>query len=223
MTYSDWYLFCFAVGFLWCLIGFLMGSFHSHAHIGHSHSHLPHAPHADAHAKVTGAGSQLWENVFSVSGIAIFLVWFGGCGYLLSRHSALVLPAVIFISLSAGAVGAVTLGSFLRLLHAKEYTMDASDYEMTGVLGRVSSAILPGGTGEILFTRDGARKLACARSEDGARIEQGVEVVVTHYDQGIAYVRTWDSMAGDIVSGNENEAAGRDRVPRPSTESERLA
>ena len=195
-----------------------MGSFHAHGHIAHSHHHVSHVSHAHGHGKTTGSGAHLLESVFSISGIAIFLAWFGGCGYLLSRHSGLVLPVVVFISLLVGAVGAVMLGSFLRLLHAKEYTMDASDYEMTGVLGRVSSAILPGGTGEILFTRDGARKLACARAEDGTRVEQGVEVVVTHYDKGVAYVRTWESMAGDVVSGGgasgkENEPCGSDQFP----------
>lgn len=218
MTYSDWYLFCFAIGFLWCLIGFLMGSFHFHGHPGHAHHHAAHAPHAHSNARATGSGARFLESVFSVSGMAIFLAWFGGCGYLLSPHSGLVLPAVILISVLAGIAGAVVLGSFLRVLYAKEYTMDASDYEMVGVLGRVSSAILPGGTGEILFTRDGARKLACVRSEDGARVERGVEVVVTHYDKGIAYVRTWESMAGDMASGDmasgkEKEARGGEQCP----------
>ncbi len=65
---------------------------------------------------------------------------------------------------------------------------------MVGVLGRVTSAIRPDGVGEMVYIRDGARKPAAARSEDGTHIARGEEVIVTRYEKGLAYVRTWEAM-----------------------------
>ena len=52
-----------------------------------------------------------------------------------------------------------------------------------------------GGTGEILFQQAGARRVAGARSEHGEAIDKGIEVVITRYENGLAYVRTWDEMS----------------------------
>jgi hypothetical protein len=63
---------------------------------------------------------------------------------------------------------------------------------MVGVLGKLSSPIRAGGTGELIYSQEGTRRVAGARSEDGAAIPKGIEVVVTRYEKGIAYVRTWE-------------------------------
>jgi hypothetical protein len=65
---------------------------------------------------------------------------------------------------------------------------------MVGVLGHVSNPIRPDGVGEVIYVRDGARKPVPARTEDGQEIKRGEEVIVTRYEKGIAYVRTWDAM-----------------------------
>ena len=75
--------------------------------------------------------------------------------------------------------------------------MDAADYEMVGVLGRTSLPIRMDGTGEIIYSQAGTRRTCGARSENGAPIEKGAEVVVTRYDKGIAYVRLWEEMSGE--------------------------
>jgi hypothetical protein len=69
------------------------------------------------------------------------------------------------------------------------------DYEMVGVLGKVSGSIRSRGTGEIIFVQEGARKACAARSEEGDEIRRGEEVVVTRFDQGVAYVRRWSELA----------------------------
>src|SRR6185437_10526258 len=58
-----------------------------------------------------------------------------------------------------------------------------------GVLGKVTSSIRQGGTGEIVYTQGGTRHATGARSEDSSAIAKGSEVVVTRYEHGIAYVR----------------------------------
>ena len=43
--------------------------------------------------------------------------------------------------------------------------------------------------------QEGARKACAARSEEGEEIRRGEEVVVTRFDQGVAYVRRWSELA----------------------------
>ena len=219
MTRTDLFLFCFVVGLVWSLLSLLLGSFHGHGHAAHGHFHglhghglHSHGGHGHAHSGHAAAGqhpapaTRFFQHLLDLNSLAIFLAWFGGCGYLLLRHSTLAAWTAIVISAMAGLGGAAAMASFLRLLHSKERVMDPMDYDMVGVLGRVSSTIRGDGTGEILFSRDGARRLAFARSEDGVVLERGAEVIVTHYERGVAYVRTWNAMTGfgdEIASGRE--------------------
>ena len=83
--------------------------------------------------------------------------------------------------------------------------MDPADYEMVGVLGRVASSIREGGTGEIIYSQAGTRRVCGARADSGQAIAKGDEVVVTRYEKGIAYVRRWEEMAeeGDALSSEQ--------------------
>lgn len=196
MTANNVYLLCFAFGFFWAVASLLLGSFRFHGHVQslHGHSHAGHAVH-HVHGGTRGSfGSKLWGEFLNMHSVAIFLAWFGGCGFLMTRHSGFGPALVLLVSVLGGLVSALIVVSLFRFLSQKEQVLDPFDYDMTGVLGRVSSAIRTGGTGEILFSRDGARASACARSETGEPIARGVEVVVTRYEKGVAYVRTWDSM-----------------------------
>jgi hypothetical protein len=85
-----------------------------------------------------------------------------------------------------------------RVLMRREASLDPADYDMVGVLGRLSIRIRPGGTGELIYSQEGTRRVAGARSENGAAIPKGVEVVVTRYEKGIAYVRPWDELMGEL-------------------------
>jgi len=86
------------------------------------------------------------------------------------------------------------------VLMAHETALDAADYDMVGVLGKLSIAIRKDGTGELIYSQQGTRRVAGARSEAGVAIAKGTEVVVTRYEKGIAYVRPWEEMAGDESS-----------------------
>jgi membrane protein implicated in regulation of membrane protease activity len=205
MSWSDIYLLCFAIGSLWSLAALLLGGAHSshggHAHVGHGHGVHLHG-HAQAGHSHGGHGSSAhaghdfgwFTSMLNPSCFAIFLAWAGGVGYLLTRHSGLAFWVDLALALIVGLMGAWFLGSFLRFLQSRDKPMDPTDYEMVGTLGRVSSRIRPDGVGELIYTQDGARRLAAARSEDGIEIRSGEEVVVVRYEKGIAYVRTWDAM-----------------------------
>jgi membrane protein implicated in regulation of membrane protease activity len=126
--------------------------------------------------------------------IAVYLAWFGGVGYLLMRHTGLAFWTNLVIAIAVGLFGAWLLAAFLRFLQSKEHPLDPADYEMVGTLGRVTCSIRPDGVGEVIYVRDGARRPLPARSDDGHAIGRDEEVIVTRFEKGIAYVRTWDAM-----------------------------
>jgi membrane protein implicated in regulation of membrane protease activity len=194
VTISELYLTCFLVGFTISALSVLLGGIHLHLHLPfhfHLGLHLGHVgrlPHAGA-----GSGNLPAVNLGTVTA---FLAWFGGIGFLLTRHSHVYALAALLISIGGGLVGATLVFLLVtRVLMHFEGGMEEADYDMIGVLGRVSSRLRTGGTGEVIFSRQGSRCSTAARSEDGSEIEKDVEVVVTRYERGIAYVRRWDELA----------------------------
>ncbi len=195
MTRENFYLVCFVVGFAFSVLSFLGGGMRWHLpfkwHVGHAGPHV----HAGTHAHMGhGGGAQV--SVFNFLTLTIFLAWFGGTGYLLTRYSTVWFLLGLGVAIFSGIGGAAIIFAFLKALMASEHPMDPADYEMVGVLGKVSSPIRAGGTGEITYTQGGTRHAAGARSEDSTGIAKGSEVVVTRYEHGIAYVRRWEEMAG---------------------------
>jgi membrane protein implicated in regulation of membrane protease activity len=194
MTWSGFYLFCFAVGFLFSVVPLLTGGFHWHLHGSHASLAGHHVHVHGAHAGANGAGVSPFNSVT----VAAFLAWFGGVGYLLSRYSNVWIVAALAIATISGGLGAALLFGFLtRVLMSAEESLDPADFVMTGVLGRVSSHIREGGTGEIIYSQGGTRRACGARSDTGQAIPTDTEVVVTRYEQGIAYVHRWNELAGD--------------------------
>jgi membrane protein implicated in regulation of membrane protease activity len=185
MTLETFYLVCFVVGFAFTAISFLGGSLHFHFP-GHGHVHL------GGHGAHHGGGHFPF---FSPMSIAVFLAWFGGTGYLLTHLHILAFAGLALASL-AGLVGAAIVFFFVaKFLMARDFTLNPEDFDMIGMLGTVSSSIRKEGTGEMIFEQQGTRRACPARSEEGSEIKRGEEVVVTRYDQGVAYVRRWDDLA----------------------------
>jgi hypothetical protein len=123
---------------------------------------------------------------------------------LLTRHSSLLATVIILLAVAAGLVGSAIIFWFIvKFLLTHDHALDPADYARVGVLGRISSAIRQGGTGEIIFSQAGTRHTCGARSEDGEGLARGTEVIVTRYEHGIAYVRRWEEMAdGHVVDGS---------------------
>ena len=209
MTWSDFYLICFAVGFLLSAISFLAGGLRLHVHLPHfpggAHvpaGHIPAGGGAAGHATAAGGGAKAGRGAdvspFNFITLTAFLAWFGGSGFLITRYEHLWFALGLLLSTAAGLVGAGIVFLFLtRVLISPEENMDAADYEMVGVLGRTSLPIRANGTGEIIYSQAGTRRTCGARSESGSAIEKGAEVVVTRYEKGIAYVRLWEEMTNE--------------------------
>lgn len=216
MTVSEYYLICFIVGFGLSALSFLIGVIHFHIHLPF-HLHIPgigmggvgHAPgvsagHAGhAHAggghgtSTSGGGGELPYVNFGT--VTAFLAWFGGMGFLLTRHTHLYFWSALLLSGVAGLVGATLVFMLVsKLLVEHEHEMDPYENHPLGALGRVVSTIREGGTGEIIFVQGERRMTSGARAEDGTAIAKGTEVVVTKYEKGIAYVRTWEEVNAEV-------------------------
>lgn len=206
MTWSDFYLICFAVGFLLSAVSFVAGGLRLHVHLPHlPHGGVGHAGGATggAHAPTTHAtaakgGRGGAVSPFNFITLTAFLAWFGGTGFLITRFAHVWFALGLLLATAAGLVGGGIVFLFLsRVLISPDENMDAADYEMVGVLGRTSLPIRETGTGEIIYSQAGTRRTCGARSENGSAIEKGTEVVVTRYEKGIAYVRRWEEMNGE--------------------------
>jgi hypothetical protein len=212
ITWADFYLICFAVGFCFSFFSFVFGGARAgKLHLPHVHGHIAHlstgaahgaaASHAASQApgasRVGGTHQGSPVSPFNFASLMAFMAWFGGAGFLLTRYSTLWIGFGLTISVIVGLIGGGIVFLFLsRVLISADENMDPADYEMVGVLGRVSSSIREGGTGEIIYAQMGTRRVCGARSEDGKPVARDTEVVVTRYEKGIAYVRLWSEMSG---------------------------
>jgi len=191
MNWQVFYLLVFGVGFLLSAISLFGSVFHlPHFHF-HSRVHI--------HGHAANAGGRAGLSPINFGTIAAFLAWFGGAGYLIERYSNIWVYLGLLLAIVSGLGAASAVFWFLLKLMQHEQPMDPADYEMVGVLGRVTSPIRATGTGELIYQRDGSRRAAPARSEDGAAIDRGSEVIVTRFEKGIAYVRRWDEMSGESL------------------------
>jgi membrane protein implicated in regulation of membrane protease activity len=215
MTWSDFYLLCFLVGFSLSVLSFLAGAVHLHLpfkmhlpfHGGHFGAHAGGGPiggHASGHlggaahgggpagkgASQNSRGHLTW---FNATTIMAFLAWFGGVGYILSTHSNLALLASLTISLFAGFAASYVVFRFMAaLMRSGTGEMHEWDYRLEGSVGTVSMPIRSNGIGEVIFEQNGSRRSVSARCDGGKAVALGAEVVIERYEDGIAYVQLWD-------------------------------
>ena len=93
---------------------------------------------------------------------------------MLTRHSAVVSLLIVASAAVAGLIGAGVVFIFLaRVLTSEQEELDPADYDMIGVLGRISLPIRESGTGEIIYSQAGTRRACGARADQGCAITQG--------------------------------------------------
>lgn len=191
MSWESFYFGCFLIGFFFSLLAFVAGF--GFLHVPGLHFHASHGSHGGQNSPV------------NFGTVAAFLAWFGGTGYLLTRYSNIWALLAFGIASVSGLGGAAAVFWFLvKVLLADERELDPEDYDMIGVLGHVSSTVHAGGTGEMIYSQTGARRAAAIRGENGEAIAKGVEVVVTRYEKGIAYVRRWEELSETAGPGSSD-------------------
>src|SRR6185436_11732861 len=197
------FLAIFAFGALFTIVSAALGAVSGLDHgFGHAQVH--------AHGAHTASGMHNWMHstpLLNGSSLMAFLTCFGAAGYLLARLSPWAFPAVVLGALIGGAIGAVIVARFLGLLLAGEREMDPDDYRLEGTVGRVTVPIPAGGTGEVVFSKVGARRSEAARSLGGTPIPRGAEVVITDYVDGKATVQPW----AEFIAGHEGAPALENR------------
>jgi membrane protein implicated in regulation of membrane protease activity len=192
MNWESFYLTCFLAGLMLTLVSFVFGA-HLHVPV-HIHLHGFHLPHVSGQA---GDGI----SPFNLTSIVMFVTWFGATGYLFTHYRAGAAGLALLSAVAVGLVGGALMYLFVaRVLVAHESPLTDADFDMTGVLGRLSNPIREGGTGELIYSQEGTRRSCGARSEDGGAIARGTEVVVMRFEKGIAYVRRWDEMHQQSLS-----------------------
>src|SRR5260370_5816686 len=155
MPWSDFYLLCFLVGFSLSVLSFLAGAVHVHLPFK---MHLPfhgahHAGAGASHGWLKGDTHISW---FNASSAMAFLAWFGGTGYLLTRHSHLFAAISLLLSTVAGLpAGWEAFRFMVKLMNSTDSPMKSEDYRMEGSLGTISMPIRESRTGEIIFSLAG--------------------------------------------------------------------
>jgi hypothetical protein len=192
MSWADFYLTCFLFGFGLSALSLLAGVVDVHL------PHFDFHPGPHLHAGGHGGSGMPW---FNLGTVAAFLAWFGGSGYLLTRYYGFWILITLGAATVSGLGGASVMFLFLtKFLLAHEKPLQAADFDMVGVLGRLSIGIREGGTGELIYSQEGTRRVTGARSDQGIAIPKGTEVMVTSYEKGIAYVRPWEDPLADLDS-----------------------
>lgn len=147
----------------------------------------------------TGHGGEHGHHLafLNVGTILAFLTWFGGVGYLVRHALGWFAISSVILGIGAGLAGGYVIAWSLRRLRAGEQVLRAEDYRLPGTIGRITSSIREGGTGEVLFQQGGVRHALAARTVDGTPLPKGAEVVIMREERGIAYVQPWEALVGE--------------------------
>jgi hypothetical protein len=177
---SDWltglFLFLFAFGLIFSVVSLLLG-------VGDD------LPGLDLDGDPNTHGHSSGPSPLSLSTIMIFLTWFGAAGYIARTWGGLAAGIAIPLATVAGIAGGAIVWLFLaKVLWRGQSQLDPEKYDVTGTPATVTSAIRAGGTGEIVYTLDGKRRVDGARTVDGSPLPDGAEVTIVRYRAGIAYV-----------------------------------
>ena len=206
------YLACLVGGLLatvvFAALGALGGAGHgaAHLHAGHALTHGHGGAGAPAHGAALGHGTTTgqapaawlgaafgltlsWINPLTLAAAAL---WFGGVGLL--AESALA-GAVVVLPL---AVVAALLGAAAVRAHMAALVRSSSPPlrdGAAGALGTINAPIRADAVGEVIYTREGLRRSAPARSLDGQPLSRGTQVIIVRRERGIAWVSPLDPLA----------------------------
>lgn len=216
MTWAAFYLACFVIGLALTMISLAAGSIHLHI----PHFHFGHGHHGGAGFGRIGVrsagphGAHAQVPIVNFATVVAFLAWFGATGYLLTHFHPVQIAIGFALAVLGGLTGAAIVFWFLAKLVAHDDTMQSADYDMIGVLGKITVPIRAGGTGEIVYSQMGRRFCAAARNENDTAIAKGTEVVVTRYEHGVAYVKLWDELAGEAEHAGTETSSSNNFVRR---------
>jgi membrane protein implicated in regulation of membrane protease activity len=146
----------------------------------------------------------------SLGALLVFLTWLGGVGFLLRRAAEWPLIAALPVAALLGVgVGVVVQRAVEKLSNPAGSVLEPERYRLPGTIGRASSSIRAGGTGEVVYEQGGVRHAVAARTSGDRVLPPGTEVIVLSVDGGVAAVEAFDEF-WNLDDGGDTEAlAGR--------------
>src|SRR5437870_7838137 len=144
--------------------GHLHGGLGHHLDVGSHGVHVGNgaaSPHG-LHVSDSGSGHGLAGESISplnMATILAFVTWFSGSGYVLTGVIGLGTLVACALAGGVGLIGGgIVFFILVRvLLPGQTPYLRAEDFEMEGTIGRLAVAIRAGGTGELVFSKGGAR------------------------------------------------------------------
>ena len=139
----------------------------------------------------------------------VFLSWLGGVGFVLRRAADWPLLAALPVAALLGiGVAALVQRAVRKLSNTEGSVLEPEHYRLPGTIGRVSSSIRAGGTGEVIYEQAGVRQVVAARATGAEELQRGTEVLVLSVDNGIATVQVFDPFA-TLDEAGDTEALAR--------------
>ena len=144
---------------------------------------------------VAGHGDGFFHGMFNVSAILAFITWFGGVSYVARNGLGLWAWLAILLGLVGGFIGAAIITWFIvKVLSSNSQEMNAADWDVVGVIGRVTSSIRSEGFGEIVYEQNGVRFTTSAKASGSLPIPRNTEVVVLRVERGVAIVEPFEDL-----------------------------
>ncbi len=126
--------------------------------------------------------------------LVVFLTWFGGAGFIL-KSVRVNDWAALGLAITSGVIGYLAVLLFMSKMRVSSQTsIKQADYGLTGTVALVSRAIVENGMGEVIYSKLGTRHALAARSVSGAAFPPEIQVVILHFENGVAYVDDLDRL-----------------------------
>ncbi len=145
--------------------------------------------------------------------LAAAALWFGGVGLVGESIAPRSLGALLVaLAVAAGLLGA----AFVRALMAAFVRAGTPPLrsDAVGAVGTLNAPIRADGAGEVIYTLEGLRRSAPARSPDGATMPRGTPVVIVRRERGMAWVAPLDPLAA-LPTVPDAGARAVEPLPRP--------
>jgi membrane protein implicated in regulation of membrane protease activity len=149
---------------------------------------LPVVPHRLA---VTFGWTLSWLSPLTLAAGAL---WFGGAGLLAeglvpAASGTVAVPLAVVAAVLGAALVRAAMAAFVRA------STPPLRGDAVGAVGTLSAPIRVDAPGEVIYTLEGLRCSAAARSVDGTPLPRGTNVVIVRRERGIAWVEPLDPLA----------------------------
>ncbi len=132
--------------------------------------------------------------------IVTFITVFGGVGIMATLNGFSVIGSLIISTVIAYITTFLIYKLIVVPLFKAQNTSAASQRDLKGITGKVTSKIMENGFGQITYTKNGNTYSSPAKSMENKAIEAGTEIVIISIEDNIFYVTTNEELLSDFLS-----------------------